>query len=244
MISVVMTYYERQYQLTRTLLSLNNSKADFEVIIVDDNSREDIILPKIKYPCRIIKLTQKSWTNPEPVYNIGISQAKGSVIVLQNAECYHVGDVLKVAETVTDNDYISFACFSLSKESTFNNKLPLNNIGASKDGQDAWYNHPVFRPVYYDFCSAITANNLKKLNGYDERLSFGCGYGDDYLLARIRMLGLRITLMQEPFVAHQWHYGSVVPENKGELILKNKNLYHELLKENDYRAKHLITPDL
>lgn len=239
-----MTYYERQFQLTKTLLSLNNSKSYFEVIIVDDNSKEDIQLPEISYPCKIIKLTSKSWTNPEPVYNIGISKAEGNIIVLQNAECYHVGDVLKAAESVTDNNYISFSCFSLSKESTFNNKLPLNNIGASRDGQDAWYNHPIYRPVCYDFCSAITARNLIKLNGYDERLSFGCGYGDDYLLARIKMMGLRITLMQDPFVVHQWHYNCPVPENKGELVLKNKNLYHALLQENNYRAKHLITPDL
>ncbi len=244
MISVVMTYYERQFQLTKTLLSFNNSKAKFEVIIVDDNSKEDIILPEINYQCKVIKLTNKSWTNPEPVYNTGISAAKGNIIVLQNAECYHIGDVLKTAETVTDNEYISFSCFSLSKESTFNNKLPINNIGASKDGQDAWYNHPVYRPVFYDFCSAITTKNLIKLNGYDERFSFGCGYGDDYLLARIRILGLKIIPVQSPFVVHQWHYDSMVPENKGALILKNKELYQQLLRENDFRAKHIITPDL
>lgn len=247
-IVVVMTYFERQFQLARTLLSLNDSKAYFEVVIMDDGSRDEIIIPdNLRFNTYPLRMCRKSWTNPEPVYNSGIKHAltlNPDVIVLQNAECYHIGDVLKYAERVTNKNYLSFGCFSLSKESTFNNLLPVNSIGASRDGQDAWYNHSVYRPVGYDFCAAITTENLLKLNGYDERLSYGCGYGDDYLLARVKMLGLNVEIVNYPYVAHQWHYNCPVPENKGELVAKNKSLYCELLKENNYRAEHLITQDL
>lgn len=58
------------------------------------------------------------------------------------------------------------------------------------------------------------------------------------------MLGLKIEIIDSPFVCHQWHYDAPVPQNKAELIEQNKKLYHELLKEHNYRAEHLITPDL
>jgi len=247
MICVVMTYQNRSFQLERTLLSLKTSQADFRVIVVDDNSMNEIKLPKLNYPVEIIRLTEKQWINPEPVLNYGILKAleyNPEIIVLQNAECYHVGDVLKYAESVTDKNYLTFGCFSLSKESTYSLRMPINHIGASKDGQDAWYNHSVYRPVAYDFCAAITTKNIVKLNGYDERLSSGWGYGDNYFLERIKMLGLKIEIIDSPFVCHQWHYNLAVPENRDQLIEQNRVLYHELLKENNYRAEHLITPNL
>lgn len=247
MICVIMTYKDRSFQLERTLLSLKTSQTDFRVIIVDDNSINEIKLPVLNYPVSIVRLTEKRWMNPEPVLNYGLLEAlkyNPDIIVVQNAECYHVGDVLKYAESVTDNNYLTFGCFSLSRESTYLNRMPINHIGASKDGQDAWYNHSLYRPVAYDFCSAITTKNIVKLNGYDERLSSGWGYGDNYFLERIKMLGLKIEIIDSPFVCHQWHYDAPVPQNKAELIEQNKKLYHELLKEHNYRAEHLITPDL
>jgi hypothetical protein len=247
MIVVVITYKDRPYQLNRTLLSFNNSKSDFRVVVVDDNSLNEIELPRIKYPIDVIKLTDKNWVNCEPVLNYGIIKAieyKPDILLMQNAECQHIGDVIEHASHVTDDNYYSFACFSLSRESTYQNKMPINHIGASKDGQDAWYNHSIYRPVAYDFCAAITVSNMIRLNGYDERLSAGWGYGDNYFLERIKMMGLRIEIIDSPFVCHQWHYNMTPPENRAELIERNRILYHELLQQHEIKAKHLITPDL
>ncbi len=247
MIGVVMTYYERPFQLQVTLESLEASEADFFVVIVDDNSKDDIQLPEVSYPIKVLKTLDKIWTNPEPAYNIGIQEAmreKPDVIVLQNAECYHVGDVLSYAERVTDSTYISFSCFSIGKEHTFNRVLKLRNKGASKDGEDAWYNHPVYRPVGYDFCSAITRKNLLRLNGYDERFSYGCGYGDDYLLARIKMMGLSVEIPTNPFVVHQWHYSLPETEGKQDLVMRNRVLLSQLVPRREIKAKHIITEDL
>jgi glycosyltransferase involved in cell wall biosynthesis len=247
-----MTYYDRQFQLDRTLESIARTKyKNYEVVIVDDGSREDIKLGVCKFPITILKTVNKQWINPEPAYNKGIYFAmtkNPDIIILQNAECCHLGDIISKASEVTDGNYFAFGCYSIDEKTTFNSLsgdlLATNNIGASKDGQNAWYNHSKYRPVAYDFCSAITATNLKKLNGYDERLSDGCGYGDDYLLARIRMLGLKVEIIDSPFVVHQWHYNNYVPKNKGELVFKNKLLIQELIKENNYRAKHILTQDL
>jgi glycosyltransferase involved in cell wall biosynthesis len=256
-VAVVMTYFERQQQLTRTLLSMQCSQHDdFEVIIVDDNSPHDIVLPELSYPVYVHKLRDKAWINPEPAYNVGLIHAlrrRADVIVVQNAECMHIGDVIARAAQLTDDEYIAFACLSLSQKATKHldeNLFRIHEIaaqvhsGASCDGQTAWYNHPKYRPVGYDFCAATTRLNWLALNGYDERFSAGCGYGDDYLRQRVRMLRLRFDIPVQPFVVHQWHYnGFGVPANKADLVARNKQLFYQLLAEEQPRAKHIYTSD-
>jgi hypothetical protein len=146
-----------------------------------------------------------------------------------------VGDVLSYAKKVDSETYISFGCYSQGESQ----EPEINNRCAAFGGDSAWYNHPVHRPVGYHFCSAITADNLKKINGFDERFSFGAGYDDDYLLHQIKCLGLKVEITAEPYVIHQWH-----EQMSGNDYANNANLYTELIKENDYKAKHLLTIDL
>lgn len=251
MIAIVMTYYDRQTQLTRTLQSINPAGHEIEVFVVDDNSPDDIRLPAgLSFPVHVRKLNRHDWTNPEPVYNIGILQAltrRPDIIMIQNAECFHVGPVVDEAAKVTDSDYISFGCYSIDQETTFGKRdlydvIRENNTGASRDGQNAWYNHPVHRPVGYDFCAAITTKNMIQLNGFDERFSLGMGYGDDYFLHRVRILGLNVEITSDPFVVHQWHYnGKGVPANKSDLVRRNRALFQVMKTEGETRAQHIFT---
>jgi hypothetical protein len=85
---------------------------------------------------------------------------------------------------------------------------------------------------------------MLKLNGYDERFSEGCWYGDDYLLHRVRLMGLQVETTAAPFVVHQWHNYNSLPANHAELIEKNRVLFIELINTYDFRAKHIFTNDL
>jgi glycosyltransferase involved in cell wall biosynthesis len=256
-ISIVMTYFNRKYQLEKTLFSLMESEhKDFSIVIVDDASDIPLAINgSYGFPIEVINITkeEKQWTNPEPAYNKGIIKAlesKPDIIFLQNAECYHTKDVLKYAnDNLTELNYLSFGCFSLDEKTTFsefdiNEIMGINNCGAIIDGENAWYNHSIHRPVAYDFCSAITANNLRRLNGYDERFSNGVAYGDNYLLNRIKMLGLDVRIIDFPFVVHQWHYTNPSHPNQAGLLERNSNLLIELTQLNNYKADHLFTPDL
>ncbi len=183
----------------------------------------------------------KDYFNSGVAYNRAFIEAlkfNPDIIIIQNGECYHAGDIVGYAEkNLTDKNYISFGCYSLGE----NCPLPpliLWNEGASYDGQSAWYNHPKYRAVGYHFCSAITAENLRKINGFDERFKDGKDYEDNYLLYQIRKLGLKIEITSEPFVYHQWHYST--PRKGGS----NKELYESLIQTEGYRAVHLINPDL
>jgi GT2 family glycosyltransferase len=255
-IAIVMTYFNRKYQLEKTLFSLMESEhKDFSVVIVDDASNVPLVLNgSYGFPIEIINITkeEKQWTNPEPAYNKGILKALESnpnAIVLQNAECYHIGDILNhIEDNLTESNYLTFGCYSLDEKTTFsefdiNEIINANNRGATIDGENAWYNHTIHRPVAFDFCSAITSNNLKKLNGYDERFSTGVAYGDNFLLNRIKMLGLNVHIIDIPFVVHQWHYTNMCHPNQEQLLEKNSNLLVELCLQNNFRAEHIYTND-
>lgn len=250
MIAVVMTAYDREYQLNKTLESLN-SHNDFHVIIVDDDSPSVPELIKTPFPVTMLRTKDKRWINPEPAYNVGIDYAlklNPDVIIIQNGECYHVGDVIGHAAGVGQDEVISYACYSIDKDTTFSDHnihrvISDNNFGASRDGQNAWYNHPEHRPVGYDFCMAMKADNMRKLGGHDERFSSGCGYGDNYLLHRIKLLGLRLTIEPIPFVVHQWHYGNTVPADKPYLVQRNKNLFEALQKTPTIKAERIYHTD-
>ena len=241
MIAIVMTYFNRQKQLERTLESFRQYDPDsFRVVIVDDGSDEEIKLPELGFEVVILKTYRKTWMQGDPAWNIGLYYAllkEPEIVIIQNAECYHVGDILSYARRVNNKTYISFGCYSQSKDGS-----DIFNKGASFGGESAWYNHPVYRTVGYHFCTAITSDNLKRINGFDERFSFGAGYDDDYLLHQIKSLGLNIEITSEPYVVHQWHESNKTYNN--DLYKKNETIYKELIKENNFKAEHLITEDI
>jgi len=240
MIAIVATYYNRLPQLIRTVESLSKYD-DFKFIVVDDDSPEPI---SITEPCmEVIRLTEKKWFGSCIPYNIGFRRAleyNPDIVIIQNAETYHAGDILSYArEHLTDENYIAFPCYSLSDTDTIPPKV-IHDYANRCDGDSAWYNHPVYRPTGYHFCTAITAANLRKINGFDERFKDGCDWDDNYLLHQVKTLGLSVDIPYEPIVYHQWHYSSIRPRGGAD----NAVLYQQLIKDTCYRAIHLLTPDL
>jgi GT2 family glycosyltransferase len=244
-----MTYYNRNAQLINTLNSfLQYNPQEFFVVVVDDGSPQDVTLPdKLPFSVVVIKMKNKNWTQGDPAYNVGFAYALSKnpdIIITQNAECYHLGDIIAHAKKhVTDSNYIAYGCYSQGKDETPGQFI--NSKGASFDGESAWYCHPVYRPKPYHFCSAISAGNLRKINGFDERFSFGAGFDDDYLLHQIRSLGLEIYITTQPIVIHQWHeHNPYKGHDEAKLLRKNHLIFLSLIKDNNYRAKHIITADL
>lgn len=255
-IIIVMTYLDRQYQLDKTLESLKASAyKNFEVLIIDDGSKEEIKRKEYPFNITVLKTYNKKWVNGVPAYNMGFYYALrhgADVVMIQNAECYHVGDVLTYAtQNITDSNYIAFGCYSINKDVTFREHNILEvinrtNIRARHDGETGWYTHPMIRRQPFHFCSAITAGNLQKLNGFDERFSYGYAFEDVHFIHQVRCLSLRtiITTLPDPIVVHQYHY-----ENRNEPeflhnVAKNGQVYKRIKDTRDYRALHEITLDL
>ena len=251
MISIVTGYYNRKKLFEETLRTIKNSEVkDIEVIAVDDGSdpRERLENLKSDYPfLKIIRLEKedKWYINPCIPFNIGLREAKGDKIVLQNPECLHVHDVLKcVEEELDDSKYMSFACYAV--DSNQNKNVPkFSRDGSLPEyvstlpqqtyrGYDTpgWYNHSRFRPTHFHFCAAISRNNMAKLNGFDERLAGGIGYDDDEIVARIRMLGINMVIKDDVQVVHQYHSSLWEHPNGAYLCEMNRRIVQQIRMEN------------
>lgn len=248
-LSIVMTFYQRHSQLLKTLDSFRQYDYDFDVWIVDDNSPDKLVIPKNYYPfdVTVITLREKKWINPSATFNVGFNYALASnpdIVMIQNAECYHVGDVIGYAlKNVTAINYITFATYSLGEGQDVDFKGFVNDI-PKFTGDSAWYNHSVYRPLAYHFCSAITSANLRKINGFEEAFAQGAAYEDDYFIHQIRTAGLKVRIIDNPFVLHQWHYNVSAFHFTDALVNGTRALYNRLKAKNKFRAKHFVTPDL
>ena len=135
-ISVVMAYHNRKPLLLQTLKSIGASEMASltEIIIVDDGITQEHRLDTIQeelhergglpLDIKVIRIEpeDKWYSNPCVPFNIGFKEAQGDVIVIQNPECYHLGDVLTHASLLKYNQYLSFHCYSLDTPTT--NILP------------------------------------------------------------------------------------------------------------------------
>ena len=210
MISIVMAYYNRKGLLDKTLESIDKSRVkDYELIIVDDASDE----PLVCECARVFRVEpeDKWYHNPCIPYNFGFKQAVGDVVIIQNPECYHVGDVLAyVEENIRPRLYISFGCYSISKEETnafARGMFPtIADRTFSAQSRNGWYNHSIHRPKAYHFCTAITKTDLDKIGGFDERYANGVAFDDDALVRSIRQEQIEIQIINDPYVIHQYHH--------------------------------------
>ena len=267
-----MAYRDRKRQLVRTLRSIAASSLarEVEVVVADDASRpeervEDLVLA-CPFPLRVIRLEPENrwWLNPCVPFNRAIAACSGDLLIVQNPECLHMGDVLKDAETrVGFEDYVAYGCYSLDRSTTealggtheegdethsaflerVRKQVPLRPHAMGGEGELGWYNHSQFRSVAFHFCAALARGRMEELGGFDERFALGVGYDDDELLARVRRLGLRVAIVDEPCVLHQWHYtkggfGGLGDTERGrEAFRRNQALYQTVtLRETGWKV--------
>jgi glycosyltransferase involved in cell wall biosynthesis len=266
-ISIVMSYFNRKDQIINTLDNFENKykKYKFEVIIVDDNSKEDEklnnLIKKYSFDIKLITITaeeKRDRTNPCSAYNKGFSKASGKIIIIQNPECYHVGNILEYTlKNMKEEDYFSYSCFTantkeltielLNSENIFN-KIQDKTFLARNQKPECdlnWYNHPtkIDRNTGYHFCSAIYKSKLDLIQGFDERFSNGSCFDDDELLLAIKYnlrLNIKIIPPEKCFVIHQFHTRSdsfnIENKEKNEIKkkwLKNKKLFEDIKIEHE-----------
>lgn len=234
-VSIAMAYRDRKAQLVRTLRSISASALapEVEVVVADDSSRPEERLENLvgttPFPLRVIRLEPEGrwWVNPCVPFNRAIAACGGELLIVQNPECLHLGDVLAdAAKRVGAQDYVAYGCYSLDRSTTEGLRgndiadgmdrafvervrervLPLRASAIGGEGDLGWYNHSQHRPVAYHFCAALHRTRMEALGGFDERFAHGIGFDDDELLARVRRLGLRVAIVDDPCVLHQWHY--------------------------------------
>ena len=230
MISIVMGFFDRHIQLERTLRTIKKSLyQDYEIIIVDDASDKPLILSDERVRVIRIEKENKWWVNPCIAYNIGFKEAKGDIILIQNPECRHDGDILTfVANNIEKNIYLSIPVFAADSTTTelIEQGKELSHSELSVGSK--WLNHPYYRPLNFHFCTAIIKEDLDELGGFDERYADGIAFDDTELIRRIYRKGMQIKTCEYPYAIHQWH--SSGHWNNPALFKKNERLY-----EKEYR---------
>lgn len=273
--SIVMAYHNRKQLLINTLKSICFSsvdRKDFELVIIDDGSEPEhqlkelhTLFPQFNMTILCLDKTHKTWKNSCIPYNIGFKHAKGDIVIIQNPECIHFGDVLyTIEQKIKQNTYLTFTCYSVNENQTktiselssdynYIHKIqriinPLINRHIQVDGENGWYNHKTVRPTYYHFTSAITKIDLDDLGGFDERYAGAVGYDDNEFLLRIKRKGMEVNIIESPIVLHQWHHeaqdtafktgkGTEYILNKARSMEPNKRLFEQVTsKETTYKA--------
>jgi len=253
--SIVMAYYNRKHLLYETLRSIEASecKDEAEIIIVDDGSDPEHNLNTVgmdfDLDIRVLRVDpeDKWYVNPCVVYNKGFKEAKGEVVIIQNPECFHLGDVLSLAKELKDTQYFTYHAYSLTEPmnadiknidpkhiNSFGKSLdqkelpfPIIQRGSNIEGLAGFYNHHTYRAHGYHFCAAIHRKNLEELGGFDERYAKGVGFDDNEFAARVKRMGLEMCFISYPLVLHQNHYagGNFMNPANNHLISRNYDLF-------------------
>jgi hypothetical protein len=208
------------------------------------------------FPIKIISLKgPKTWWNPCYAFNVGFSEAKGDIVMMNQCECCHHGDMISKASEIDDNMYLTFQAYSAGAEKSDNiRRMPsdanlyqwiegsispmINGEPRWDQNREGWWNHIVYRPTRFHWLSAISNSNLKKLKGFDERYSQGWWYDDNEILLRMERLGLNISICGDEslYVVHQHHVEGSLDNKK---ICINRYVFeNQTLKETGYSANY------
>jgi GT2 family glycosyltransferase len=235
MISIVMTYFNRREQLLRTLASIRYFGSP-EIIVVDDGSDEDQRIEDIKGITLIrIDPKNKTWHNTCVPFNMGFSIAKGNIVIIQNAECLHTGDILTYCDKLTKGNVFSFGAYSLDRDltpeetsstPTVLRDMILKEPARTDNGHRGWYNHTIHRPVGFHFCNAMMRCDLEELGGFDERYTDGLAYEDNEFVERIKRAEFNLQIIDDPFVIHQKHKRTDYARSRNIYEI-NKRLYED-----------------
>jgi len=267
-ISIIMSHRNRPDLLLLTLLKLNNSVFNnFEVVIVDDRSEKHLkpnFIDELyfNYPIKLITIENKDIEDivcSSYVYNLAFKNSIGDIIIIQNSECLHFGDIPNyVSNNFNYDDYLCFPCYSSNTKDIndyiINNEINIIDIDKKLDEKNIdekygvnfprWYQHKDISNRCLHFCTVISRNYFEMIDGFSEEYNNGFCFEDDDLIFKIRnILKLNVISLntnKNIGVVHMFHGRNKfvnIPSYNGEdyNLLATKEKY--LLNENIFNYK-------
>ena len=193
--SIVITTYGRAKLLEKTLASIRGQRYNnYEIVVVEDGFDGGMVRAQASiYGARYYRRERPNvdFSNPAPVFNIGIKKAQNDILILQHGECKHVTP--EVIER-------------LVKPHRFEPSLVLFAAVLDTDdkGEDVgWLCHADNQRPYY-YCASIRRDTVIRMGGMEERFE-GYGYEDDWFSYCLLSAGVRMQFSADIVVRHQWH---------------------------------------
>lgn len=192
-VSVIIPVFNRKEELTNCLLSIFNQKGlDYEVIVIDDASTENIAeYLKDNFP-KVMVLRQETRMGPSFLRNLGIISSKGSYLCFldSDVELQDDGVLLRMLNAIKNNPKIG----SIGGEIRLRENIsecrgrgigPLGKSILIKVDKDA-------KPVEVDYLASLNCFIAKetalKIGGFDPYYVFGAE--DEDFGHSIKKLGL------------------------------------------------------
>ncbi|MDY6838332.1 MAG: glycosyltransferase [Thermodesulfobacteriota bacterium] len=205
-LSVVVPAYNAEKTLPALLDSLlNQNCSDFEVIVVDDCSRDNTVSIIEKYSCRLIALKE----NHGPAYcrNLGAQKAQGEILVFTDSDCRATPGWLETIEKHfhhEETEAIMGRVVLLPSTCMGNSISALGFPAGGAIGFDKIWK--VDREGFTDSLSscncAVRRDIFWRVGGFDETFPFPGG--EDSLLAYgMRRLGYRIKYCPDVVAYHE-----------------------------------------
>jgi hypothetical protein len=256
-ISIVMTTSNRIKQTYFTLKSLSKSEyKNIQVIIVEDSDKEKLdinILKNYNFNIDLITIIRenKIWKNPLVNYNIGFQFIKGGKVVIQNAEVFHVGDVLNFVKNIENNNYYVFDVKATNNfeanDYIYKNENIINDISIFDNpniGWITWYQSEHCNNRNYHFLTALTRETFdEKIKEFSYDLTMGFEFDDDDLVLKIILNQIKIINVYHNIHKiggiHLLHSRENLPNHESNRILfykkrklsYSKNMYIDLTKD-------------
>ena len=148
-------------------------------------------------------------------------------------------DVKNLNYTQAINHYKQIGCKEKRSCNKYNSLFPDKVIYKFK----GWFNHHIHRPCNYNFLSAITIKNLKKIGGFNNKMQNGMWYEDDEILQRIkRITNIKLVDDINYMAIHLFHNGGTAENvfNQNSRKLRKKN--YLILKETINNKKIYCSP--
>lgn len=222
-VSVLISLFNRIEYFSRTLETYAKQtlpKKDFEIVVLDDNSTQDILGLCRKYSklydiqFQYIKFDKNKSSYPVGAFtpalsnNIGIKCARGSVVVITGPESLQKEDNLEIAWNTANlgncvYGYVYRSALEFTKilkntnirEKSFKDLLKLDGATSDKSCNN-WF---------WWYFLAIQKGHLFKINGVDERFMEGITGEDDNLSHRLIEYGIPLIRNKDIILIHQDH---------------------------------------
>lgn len=255
MISIIISSYNRTELFRRSLFSLvkNKPKEDWELVVVDEESTQDILKElrdfESEIPFKLIKVKTKDiesklgikkyHNNPSVTNNIGFAHSKGDKIFLMGNEIIVWDDAInKMVEEISNKNYLILSTtYDVPKQIID----VLDNYGSNllKGMVQFCKKWPLqsnsYRSNVTNYLSLVNRSAWEALDGYDERYFGGIACEDSDFYQRFRALPNNEVVLSNSISLHQFHGGKTTyyePENVSKEtwdngVSKNREFFHK-----------------